>query len=85
MPLRIAKMDTAVFVVAVMAFLFLNLTITECDSVPDNWFSTIYYISMGTSNVLSSALIVIVLMFYNTVANIVKIVGMGVTHHSLNA
>ncbi|MEB8328385.1 hypothetical protein OO009_03385 [Flavobacteriaceae bacterium KMM 6897] len=81
--LLIAKVDTAVFVAAVMAFLMLNLPITESDSVPENWFSTIYYISLAISSVLSSALIVVVLMLYNTVANIIKIVGLGEKDHPL--
>lgn len=81
--LIIAKVDTAVFIAAVMAFLFLNLPITESDSVPANWFSTIYYVTLGVSSVLSAALIVVVLMLYNTVVNIIKIVGLGVKDHPL--
>lgn len=81
--LLIAKVDTSVFVASVMAFLLLNLPITESDSVPGNWFSTIYYISLAISSVLSSALIVVVLMLYNTVANIIKIVGLGDKNHPL--
>lgn len=81
--LLIAKVDTIVFVAAVMAFLFLNLPITESDSVPANWFSTIYYVTLGASSVLSAALIVVVLMLYSTVVNIIKIVGLGVKDHPL--
>lgn len=81
--LLIAKVDTIVFIAAVMAFLFLNLPITESDSVPHNWFSTIYYISLAISSILSSALIVVVLMLYNTVSNIIKIVGLGEKDHPL--
>ncbi|MEJ1221367.1 hypothetical protein [Sediminicola sp. 1XM1-17] len=81
--LLIAKVDTTVFIASVMAFLLLNLPITESDSVPNNWFNTIYYISLAISSVLSSALIVVVLMLYNTVANIIKIVGLGEKDHPL--
>lgn len=81
--LQIAKLDTVVFIASVMSFLFLNLPITESDSVPPNWFSTIYYVSLGISSILSAALIVVVLMLYNTVVNIIKIVGLGVTDHPL--
>lgn len=63
----------------------LNLPITEGDSVPENWFSTIYYISLGISALLSAALIVVVLMLYNTVVNIIKIVGLGMKDHPLAA
>lgn len=81
--LHIAKLDTAVFIASVMAFLILNLPITESESVPANWFSWIYYSSLTISSLLSSALIVVVLMLYNTVVNIIKIVGMGMDDHPL--
>lgn len=81
--MQIARIDTGVFIASVMAFLLLNLPITESDTVPENWFDTIYYISLGISSVLSAALIVVVLMLYNTVVNIIKIVGLGIKDHPL--
>ncbi|MDB4293237.1 hypothetical protein N9954_07480 [Maribacter sp.] len=81
--LQIAKLDTAIFVAAVVSFLILNLPITESESVPNNWFNTIYYISLGLSSVLSAGLIVVVLMLYNTVVSIIKIVGLGMNEHPL--
>ena len=81
--MQIARIDTGVFIAAVMAFLLLNLPITESDTVPENWFATVYYISLGISSVLSAALIVVVLMLYNTVVNIIKIVGLGMRDHPL--
>lgn len=81
--LQIAKLDTVVFIAAVMSFLLFNLPITESDSVPANWFSTIYYLSLGISSVLSAALIVVVLMLYNTVVNIIRIVGLNMKDHPL--
>ncbi|MEB8328663.1 hypothetical protein OO009_04785 [Flavobacteriaceae bacterium KMM 6897] len=81
--LQIAKLDTAVFITSVMSFLLLNLPITESESVPANWLSIIYYISLGISSILSASLIVVVLMLYNTVVNIIKIVGLGIMDHRL--
>lgn len=81
--LMIAKVDTAVFIAAVIAFLLFNLPITESDSVPTNWYSSIYYISLAFSSILSASLIVVVLMLYNTVVNIIKIVGLGQKDHPL--
>lgn len=81
--LQIAKLDTVVFIAAVISFLLFNLPITESEEVPGNWFSIIYYISLGISSVLSAALIVVVLMLYNTVVNIIKIVGLGMKDHPL--
>ncbi|WP_339141171.1 hypothetical protein [Croceitalea sp. MTPC5] len=81
--LVIAKVDTAVFIGAVMGFLLFNLPITESENVPSNWYSSIYYISLGLSSILSASLIVVVLMLYNTVVNIIKIVGLGQKDHPL--
>lgn len=81
--LVIAKLDTIVFVASVMSFLLFNLPITESENVPANWFNIIYYISMAISSVLSAALIVVVLMLYNTVVNMIKIVGLGMKDHPL--
>tara|TARA_R110002073_G_scaffold72537_1_gene177089 strand:- start:52478 stop:53017 length:540 start_codon:yes stop_codon:yes gene_type:complete len=81
--LRIAKLDTIIFIAAVITFLLFNLPITESESVPNNWFNALYYISLGMSSLLSAGLIVVVLMLYNTIVNIIKIVGLGATDHPL--
>ncbi len=83
--LRIAKLDTIIFIAAVITFLLFNLPITESDNVPNNWFNILYYLSLGVSSVLSAALIVVVLLLYNTVVNLIQIVGMGVADHPLAA
>ncbi|APQ18164.1 hypothetical protein [Maribacter hydrothermalis] len=81
--LQIAKLDTVVFIASVITFLLFNLPITESDNVPNNWFNILYYISLGISSLLSASLIVVVLMLYNTVVNIIKIIGLGMTDHPL--
>ncbi|MGB6151215.1 MAG: hypothetical protein WBG48_04420 [Pricia sp.] len=81
--MQIAKLDTVIFVVALLFFLLFNLPVTESDSIPENWFDIIYYITLGVSALLSSALVVVVLMLYNTIVNIIKIVGLGMTDHPL--
>ncbi|MBU2905949.1 hypothetical protein KO529_14210 [Arenibacter algicola] len=81
--LIIAKLDTTIFIAAVITFLIFNLPITESSNVPNNWFSTLYYISLGISSLLSAGLIVVVLLLYNTVVNIIKIVGLGRKDHPL--
>lgn len=81
--LQIAKLDTVVFISSLLFFLVFNLPVTESDNIPSNWFTTIYYITLGVSTVLSAALIVVVLMLYNTVVNIIKIIGLGDKDHPL--
>lgn len=81
--LQIAKLDTIVFVASVITFLIFNLPITESDNVPYNWFNFVYYISLAISSILSSLLIMVVLMLYNTIVNIINIVGLDITDHPL--
>ncbi|KPM32120.1 Membrane protein [Croceitalea dokdonensis DOKDO 023] len=81
--LQIAKLDTFVFVASVISFLLFNLPITESENVPANWYDGIYYLTLTISSGLSAALIVVVLMLYNTVVNIIKIVGLGLQDHPL--
>jgi len=81
--LQIAKLDTVIFVASLLFFLIFNLPVTESDNIPSEWFSIIYYITLGVSTVLSSALVVVVLMLYNTIVNIITIVGLGIEDHPL--
>ncbi len=81
--MRIAKLDTAIFVVALLSFLLFNLPVTESENIPANWFNVFYYITLGVGTVLSSALITVVLMLYSTIVNIIKIVGLGMQDHPL--
>ncbi|MGB3151091.1 MAG: hypothetical protein WBB27_10545 [Maribacter sp.] len=81
--LQIAKLDTIVFIAAILLFLIFNLPVTESENIPENWFNTIYYITLGASALLSSVLVVVVLMLYNTIVNIIKIVGLGIKDHPL--
>lgn len=81
--LLIAKIDTAIFILAIIFFQLLNIPITEADNVPSTWYTTIYYVSLALSSLLSGGLISVVLMLFNAVSSIIKIVGLGVTDHPL--
>ncbi len=81
--LMIAKSDTILIVVAVITFLLLNLPISESQEVHANWYKTIYYSSLGMASILGGGLIAVVMMLYGTIANVILIVGLGVTDHPL--
>lgn len=81
--MQIAKLDTAIFIASLLFFLMFNLPVTESENIPSNWFNVIYYVTIAVSAILSSALIVVVLMLYNTIINIIKIIGLGITDHPL--
>lgn len=81
--LLIAKIDTAVFIFSIIFFQFLNIPITEADNVPSTWYTTIYYVSLALSSILSGGLISVVLMLFNAVSSMIKIVGLEVKDHPL--
>ena len=58
-------------------------SITETEDVPRSWFTIIYYVSLGMAAILGGGLIAVVTMLYGTIANVILIVGLGVTDHPL--
>lgn len=81
--LNIAKFDTILIIVSVITFLMLNLPITESEEVPSTWFSTIYYISLGMAAILGGGFVAVVTMLYETISNVILIVGFGVKDHPM--
>lgn len=81
--LTIAKADTILIIVSLITFMMLNLPITETTEVPNSWFATIYYISLGMAAVIGGGFIAVITMLYGTIANVILIVGLRVTDHPL--
>ncbi len=81
--LTIAKADTILIIAAVITFLMLNLPISESEEVKQSWYRIIYYISLGMAAILGGGLIAVVTMLYGTIANVILIIGLGVTDHPL--
>ena len=78
--LNIAKIDTVLFIVTLIMFQIFNIPITESDQVPTGWFDIIYWATLFMSSILSGAMVVVILMLYNTVKNIILIVGLKQDH-----
>lgn len=81
--LIIAKLDTILFVAALILFQLFNIPITEADSVPIYWFPIIYWSTLIVSSILSGILVTVILMLYTTVTNIIRIVGIAEDDHPL--
>ncbi len=81
--LLIAKADTILIIVSVITLLLFNLPITEANDLPQDWFTTIYYISLTMAALIGGGFIALITMLYGTIANVILIVGLGVTDHPL--
>lgn len=80
---QLSLLDASVFVAAMLIFLILNIPIMDAEKVPVNWFSTIYYVSVVAAALLGGALVSTVMMLYNTVRDLIAVVGLGEEEHSL--
>lgn len=81
--LTIAKFVTILIIVSVITFLRLNLPITESEEVPSSWFTIIYYVSLAMAAILGGGFVAVVTMLYETVSNVILIVGFGVKDHPM--
>lgn len=81
--LLIAKADTILIIVSVITLLLFNLPITEAADLPQDWFTSIYYVSLTMAAIIGGGFIALITMLYGTIANVILIVGLGVTDHPL--
>lgn len=76
---QIARIDTATFIAAVLIYLLLNVPIEESDKSNVNFFYVLYYATLIISSALAGAVITVVLMLYNTIKDIINVLGPGET------
>lgn len=82
--MNIAKIDTMLFIGVLIMFQLFNIPITESENVETQWFKIIYWSVLLASSIISGAMVVVILMLYNTVTNIIEIVGLGKEHPLVN-
>lgn len=71
---QIAWIDSVAFIAATIFLLFLNVPVGGAEKVPAPWFSTIYYAVLTLSSLLGGLLISVILMLYNTLAKLIKVI-----------
>lgn len=73
---RIALIDLVAFTLATLFLLLLSVPVSESDKVPTSWFTTLYYAILGISSILGGILISTVLMLYDTIKDVIRVVGL---------
>lgn len=76
--LTISKIDTILIVIAIIILLLLNIPFTETKAIPDEWYSTIYYLILAIASILGGGFITVITMIYQTISNIIH---ERVNHH----
>jgi len=80
---QIAYGDTLVFVVALTVGLLLNVPLNESSKLSGTLETVTYYGALTLSALLGGALVSIVLMIYNTVADMIDVLALGKEEHPL--
>ena len=60
--LNIAKLDTLLFIGALLLFQFFNIPITESENLPTSWFAYIYWATLFFSSLLSGFMVTVILI-----------------------
>ena len=79
---QIALVDAIVFSFAMVVNLILNVPFVESNELPTQWYNVLYYVALGTASLMGGALISIVLMIYNTVSDVIQLVGVDSADHA---
>lgn len=80
---QIAFFDATLFVVTMLLFLALNFPVAQSESLPPIWFQALYYSSLGASALVGGMIVTVVLLLYQTVSDLIQIVGYGNDEHPM--
>lgn len=72
---QVALFDTVILIGAILLYLLLNVPLEESDGESGLGFATFYYITLVISSILGGALIAVVVMLYNTIKDVIGILG----------
>ena len=78
--LNLAKFTSSLFIVTLVVFQFLNIPFNEAENIPSTWYSSIYWVILFVSSLLSGMMVAVILMLYKIIHNIIRIVGLGEDH-----
>lgn len=71
----IAFLDSLTFASATLLLMLHSIPIQESDNVPTSWYRIMYYVLMAASSAVSGLLAVIVMSLYDTIRDMIHVVG----------
>lgn len=78
--ITMAKFDTILFISAMILFQLFNIPIIESETVPTSWYEIIYWATLIATCMLSGLMITVILMLYDSVTDLIAIIGLGKDH-----
>ena len=78
--LSLGRSTSFLFILTLVFFQFLNIPFAEAENIPSSWYSTIYWVLLFTSSLISGIMVAVILMLYKIIHNIIIILGLGEDH-----
>lgn len=72
---RIGLLSTIALATGILLLLFLSIPVQESNAVPTTWFSIVYYALMVLTAGLAGLLVAIVLMLFNAMTSLIKVIS----------
>jgi uncharacterized integral membrane protein len=70
---RIGLLSTIALVMGTLLLLFLSVPVQESEQLPSSWYSYVYYVLIGLTASLAGLLVAIVLMLYNALTSLIRV------------
>lgn len=80
---QIAFFNAFLFVVTMLLFLALNFPVAKSEALPPIWFEALYYVTLAASALVGGMIVTVVLLLYQTVSDLIQIVGYGNDEHPM--
>jgi len=82
---QLAFFVSSTFVITMVIFLLLNFPASNADGLPSLWFQSVYYITIVCSALVGGMIVGVIVLLYETVADLTEIVGVEGSEHRLLA
>jgi hypothetical protein len=82
---QVAFVDTSLFVITMVVFLLLNFPAAKSESLPAIWFQSVYYATVLASALVGGMIVSVMILLYETVSDLIDIVGLKQDGHPLLA
>ncbi|SHI73207.1 hypothetical protein SAMN04488096_10424 [Mesonia phycicola] len=81
--IHVAKLDALVFIISVITFLLINNPLTQADNIHIKVYTYLYYSLSIISSLVCGAIVAVIIMLYEAITTLIKIIGLGVEDHPL--
>ena len=81
--IAVARLDALVFIISVITFLLINNPLTKAEGIDVKVYTYLYYSLSITSSLVCGAIVAVIIMLYEAINTLIKIIGLNKQDHPL--